>query len=234
MSIESDVFPTVSVDRSYGELVGDIDIDLASITEYLRAKGLSDSDIMSLTIAFTGATAKKQRANAVFNKQHRRISMHQRGIDDDISSRMTNTLVHEFEHLTALFDDEFQKLLKEYNSGIAQTIVNEAEQGVIGFTLAAGEKAMTQLGEFGSAVAKNHYVEASWKTVPRDVAALGLLSLAGVGMASLGVLTSHRLRSIHTKKDAEIYKHDPDEIRASQAAAEYEGVPLVRIKPKTS
>ena len=230
MSVENDIFPTVSVDRSYANLVSDIDVDLAAITEYLRTKGLSDSEIMSLSIAFSGTTAEEQGANGLFNKQEKRISLHQRPIDEHTSVKMTKTLVHELEHFAVIFDDEFQVLLKEYYAGMAQTIVNEMEQGVVGSSLAIGERAMKQLGELGSTVFRTDQHEASWKTVSKDVIGLGMSALSLVGMVGLDLLISRRLASTHAKKDAEVYKNNPDEIRAHAVADDYSGQPLVSIE----
>lgn len=229
MSVENDIFPTVSVDRSYANLVSNIDVDLAAITEYLRTKGLTDSEIMSLSITFTGTTARKQGANGSFNKQDKRISMHQRPIDNDTSAKITKTLVHELEHFAVLFDDEFQELLKEYYTRMAQTIVNEMEQGVVGSSLATGERAMKQLGELGSTVFRTDQHEASWKSVPKDLIGLGMSALSLVGMVGLDMLVSRRLASTHAKKDADIYKNNPDEIRAHNVANDYSGQLLVSI-----
>lgn len=233
MSTESDVFPIVSVDRSYGELVGDIDIDLASIADHLKSKGLSDIDIRELSIVFTGVNALAQGENGSFNKIQKRIALHQREVNEDVDMNVTKTLVHELEHYAALFDDEFVHEVQDFKRSMAVEMVNRHENGAMGSLLEKVQKGLHETAEFGLSFSHPRQVEASWKTLPRDLVSLGVLALSELGVTVSGVIINSRLKAIHKKMDVHIYKNNPDEIRARQAAADYTGPLLVTFKQKS-
>lgn len=55
----TDVFPTIIVDRHYGEILDDVDFDVEAIREYLRGLGVPDEEILSHTIHLRAESQKE-------------------------------------------------------------------------------------------------------------------------------------------------------------------------------
>lgn len=237
--LNSEVFPAVSFDLSYAKLVDSIDIDLDLLTEHLRTKGLSDQQIIDLKITFTGVTAEKagkkknDRLFGAFLRYDDHISIHQLDINPDFDEHVTDTHVHETEHYVATFDEEAQTELRNYLYGINSRFVEEAKSGMAGNLLLVSRKVSGRLAAIGSSI-KSHEANLSFKSIPRDIAAIALLSAAAFSNRIANDAVNRKVSALYEKNDQKIYRDNPDEIRAREEAKKYAGGLMVSTVQKSS
>lgn len=233
--MESSLFPTISVDRSWGDETGNVAIDAEAIGRYLQRRGLTDEQITNLTILL----AHHDETRTTVNDVHKRIfgRMHydknlieirrpsQAYLDDTgflISGRLTGTLIHELEHYIASFDPGMAEAQNEFSTMKAE----RREQLLHGSML---YRELKRDAIFAYAI--GGYVLAACVSAPNNTGEdFGIMGVeAAVGLAALGVHEVFRTRRINRKVKRTMYHDDPGEVRSFAAQRSYNGVNLITV-----
>ena len=69
LSTVPEVFPTIIVGLEYGNKVTNLDVDIVKVTDLLRDGGVSDEDIMNLTIHISGGAPEQSNHGKEFSTQ---------------------------------------------------------------------------------------------------------------------------------------------------------------------
>jgi hypothetical protein len=155
---EASVFPTVSIDRSYGELVDSIEIDLEAITAHLRAKGMTDEEILGLSLHFAKETSVEAshddgyRLYGKYLRDDKTIEMYKpdnlfsftgpitadskdiMNINSDkrAGSETTGHLVHELEHFVLDDDNETKVIERAHRESIRNEFIKKSAVSALG------------------------------------------------------------------------------------------------------
>jgi len=247
-----DVFPTVVVGCEYGKDVEAIDIDLQSVTSYLREKGMSDKQILGLTIDFTDKVREpvpnRKDLSTVSHGEYfedpdrvvvyrpeiqKQSTINIRkpdgkkyrvtfGIDETLEADVNDTIVHELEHFILKEDDALKQQNIDYRSEKIKEYV-----GRVTYT----KKQMVLLAS--GALAPGLVIAS---VAELNDAANGEAELLGMmfGLALIGVDGMRRiitLLKIMRDESYNLYLNKPEEILARKAASEYSASNLIKIEP---
>jgi hypothetical protein len=247
-----DVFPTVSFDVSYKNLVSNVDIDLLELTGYLRSKGLDDESISRLSIIFTGQTIHddtKQKNNftlgsfepatstILVNQSPLILAAYRKYAEDSeaptilevscagkANSTITNTLVHEMAHYVNSFDEKVLVDNAIYFADYRKELLKKA-------TL---NRHSAKLG--AAVLASSSIPGGAQLLIEQTGLSYDLPQLLGAAVVSMGLLAYGALK---VKKDLneyiEGYMHDkylsiPDEIIARREES-IPREPIIRVEP---
>jgi hypothetical protein len=155
---EASVFPTVSIDTSYSGLVDSIDVDLEAITAHLRVKGMTDQEILGLSIHFAKETPLEASnvdntlLYGEYSGSYKRIEIYR---PDDLTSytgpitadseyimnintdkianhETTGYLVHELEHFILDDHEETEALEKAHRDSMKGEFVKKGTVSTLG------------------------------------------------------------------------------------------------------
>jgi hypothetical protein len=244
-----DVFPTFSIDRSYNEQLLSIDVDLGGITALLRQKGMSDEAINNLSITMTGALNEKNTETRTTKgsytldrneiliykpadmtstyveyegKDGKKIKATFAG-DELVKEELTNTLVHELEHASLSDNEAMKQQNKQYLEEALQPYVEKASYSKKQKAALLGGTVLAAIGMF---VAGDVF----------DSEATQLVSYLVIPVSYVGIQIDgiRRIKTLKKKLEEtafERYISKPEEIRARQAADDYDGS-LFHIDPR--
>jgi len=212
-----DVFPAVSVDRTYGEQVDFLDIDLALITEYLRARGVGDERIKELDIKLIAQTKKTSDGTRLLQGEY----------EHGITAIWLFMPAYAIEHSTSFVDENGKPVTFTYEVADTQgedftrILIHELEHFI-------------SMGEPDYEQRKNAFFDEIFEQYTQEVYPKGFrTSLAMAVVAFIGAKYFEHKMNEHVKKDRDNrYRNNPEEVRAWQAADTYVGDSLVKIQPK--
>lgn len=247
-------FPTIIIDRTYGAVVDNFDINLSGLTEHLRAKGLSDEEITHLTIEFTGDDGITEhgryitREQGAYTKGSNKIEVNQPtdfftytapythdpkrtavvSSDARVSFRVTKTVVHEVEHYIQDFDEELQHEVDELSEKSKKLFLKRQTRKGRAAIIAIGVMNFVAWSSFNLVHANE---ELSEKGID-DPISLGII-VGGVAMS--GIIIANYIRGLkrdiyHTR--GRFYEESPAELGARDAAYSYNGEQLVKFTAK--
>jgi len=236
-----DVFPTFSMDRSYSDRLESIDIDLGAITQLMREKGMSDDEIMELSIYITDETmnvdfSSSPVAGRYFRDENKIVlyklntflssSVVYESSDGKttaasfdgnamLTDRVTKTLVHELEHAILARDEAMIESNEAYVEGVIEQYGEKVSY--------LKKKRIAQLGGAAVILAGALIARNIW-----DDAAVQVASVLSLPAYAVGVRAHSRRRQKKTitqlkNNKYEIYINRPEEQQARKAADDYDG-----------
>ncbi len=208
-----EVFPTITVDREYGNFVDDLDLDANKITEHLRNSGLTDEQILQTNIHFRSKVVGRKYGClrlGNYNKFTKKANIFalefiaNKKIPKEVKEKeaaavVNETVVHELEHRIASLDKQQAKANRKYH--IDETFTNKRMLGMIG---------VAGLINYGSI---QMYTELSnnQPTLPIMIAS-SLIVFMSINNAE---------KRIFSRQHYDEYRNRPEELRAENAANNY-------------
>lgn len=193
MKTKTDVIPTVSIDRAYGEHVDNVEVDAEVIAQFLHERGLTDDQIQEIHIHL-GADGDTKNSG----KYHKRKKRIQTNLLDSLSpyenyvDEHRSTLRHELEHHIASFDGAQKKENAQYEK---RTIHLKAKY-VLGATALAGIITHPLMGAFTES---------------------GALKIGGQVAVGLALLAANSRFMSRNDDPYNVYRSHPEEVRAFDA-----------------
>jgi len=236
------IFPTISVDRSYGESTTHFDVDLEAITEYLRSRGLSDNEISDLSIHFSAEENRSKTHTGtnrtfgryIFDKKHIDMyrpqtlfgysvsvneesgkTMYVNG-DHFTNDEMSSTLVHEFEHYIDDISGELDDEVKEHQNAFKKQAKKiTIKRGLSGLAITGGIIGAHQLASpLVSDAIEAQGGDSTWSGLA--------MTALGVGAAIIASRrNSKAMARDFSKLHQTSYQHSPIELKARAAEETY-------------
>jgi hypothetical protein len=219
-----EVFPAISMDKLYGEVVDNFDVDIAKISDYLKNSGLSNEEIEQLSIHFSAESKQDESGNLVtmgnFEKDEQQINIFY--LDQLIKTSkysdpskdlaqnelMSKTLVHELEHAVSMKDEIQQERNSDYDKSVDNQIDMVFKKSAIVGTMSSVATASFGLGlRYVTAMGNYSHI-----TIPYSMGA-GVLSL----IVGTYVMCAFEKRKINDSYWHEVYLNRPEEVRCRNA-----------------
>jgi hypothetical protein len=240
-----EVFPVISVDTAYGEVVDSLDVNLAKVVDYLKDGGFSNEEIGQLSIHFSAENMQsedglrvtqgnfikdEQVINLFYLNQLVKNSKCGNPFWDYAENRlMSSTLIHELEHAVATKDE-----VQQEKNACYDRLVDEKRHSILGKSAVlsvlscAGTAAMGAELYYSMAIENHPNIAIPYSV---GVAALSLLAGDRAGKAfKKKKLTNEYLHEVYLNRPEEIRCRKAQEIE--EAAADATNVSLVNMATK--
>jgi hypothetical protein len=237
------IFPTISVDRSYGESVTSFDVDVEEITDYLRNRGMDDEAISNLTIHFSPEKKKDptfadlHRIFGQYDTEKNHIEVYRpktmfaysapfyEGASKRLhadgntftNKEVSSTLVHEFEHYLDDVSGELDDEMTEHHAAFKKDVWKVMIKRTLGSIAIGG-------GFIGADYATRQIVADTIDAQGGDATWPGL-AIAAVGTAA--ALIAIRRNNKAAGHDIKVlrqaaYEVSPIEVKARSAASAHD------------